>query len=97
MLWYQHKDETDTLRLDELLALVLLLLFAVLAVAFGLLFAAYGQAEPCRALAMERARRADGGLALEHWTRAQTSQMSTGACIGGLLDSWGERLSHIVR
>jgi hypothetical protein len=74
----------------------LLIAFAVLAVAFTMLFAAYGQAEPCRALAVERARTAKGGAALEHWTRMQTSQMSTGACIGGLLDSWGERLTHYV-
>ena len=73
-----------------------LVLFGVLVFAFGSLFAAYGQADPCRALAVERARRAAAGPALEHWTRAQTSQMSTGACVGGLLDSWGERLTHYV-
>lgn len=75
----------------------LLIVFGVLVFTFGALFAAYGQADPCRALAVERARHAHGGPALEHWTRTQTSQMSTGACIGGLLDSWGERLTHYVR
>jgi len=75
----------------------LLALCGVLIFAFGSLFAAYGQADPCRALAVERTRYAAGGAALEHWTRAQTSQMSTGACVGGLLDSWGQRLTHYVR
>ena len=75
----------------------LLALFAVLVVGFGSLFAAYGQADPCRALAVERARRSASGPASEHWTRVETSQMSTGACAGGLLDSWGERLTHYVR
>ena len=75
----------------------LLIAFGVLVFTFGSLFAAYGQADPCRALAVERARFAAGGSALEHWTRAQTSQMSTGACVGGLLDSWGARLTRYVR
>ena len=73
-----------------------LVLFAVLAATFGTLFAAYGQADPCRALAVERARRSAAGTIVEHWTRVETSQMSTGACAGGLLDSWGERLTHYV-
>jgi hypothetical protein len=75
----------------------LLALFGVLAVGFGTLFAAYGQADPCRALAVERARRSASGPASEHWTRIETSQMSTSACTSGLLDSWGERLTHVVR
>jgi len=74
----------------------LLVLFAVLIATFGALFAAYGQADPCRALAVERARRSAAGTMVEPWTRVQTSQMSTGACAGGLLDSWGERLTHYV-
>jgi hypothetical protein len=75
----------------------LLALFGVLVFGFGSLFAAYGQADPCRALAVERARRSASGPASEHWTRVETSQMSTSACTGGLLDSWGERLTHYVR
>ena len=71
--------------------------FCVLAAGFGTLFAAYGQADPCRALAVERARRSASGPSSEHWTRIETSQMSTSACTGGLLDSWGERLTHVVR
>ena len=74
----------------------LLVLFTVLAATFGTLFAAYGQADPCRALAVERARRSVAGTMVEPWTRVETSQMSTGACAGGLLDSWGERLTHYV-
>lgn len=74
----------------------LLIFFAVLVTAFGTLFFAYGQADPCRALAVERARRSAAGTMVEPWTRVETAQMSTGACIGGLLDSWGERLTHYV-
>ena len=74
----------------------LLVVFGVLAFAFGSLFAGYGQADPCRALAVERARRSHAGAASEPWTRVETSQMSTGACASGLLDSWGERLTHYV-
>ena len=74
----------------------LLILFAVLVFAFGSLFAAYGQADPCRALAVERARRSAAGAMVEPWTRAETSQMSTTACASGLLDSWGERLTRYI-
>jgi len=67
--------------------------------AFAALYVAYGQVDPCRALAVERARRATGmpSGVMEPWTRIETSQMSTGACVNGLLDSWGARLSHYVR
>lgn len=74
-----------------------LVLFGVLVFTFGTLFVSYGQADPCRALAVERARRSAAGTIAEAWTRLQTSQMSTGACAGGLLDSWGERLTHYLR
>jgi len=74
----------------------LLIVFGVLVFSFGSLFAAYGQADPCRALAVERARRSQAGAGVEPWTRAETSQMSTSACASGLLDSWGERLTHYV-
>jgi len=74
----------------------LLILFALLVFAFGSLFAAYGQADPCRALAVERARRSAAGAMVEPWTRAETSQMSTTACASGLLDSWGERLTRYI-
>ena len=68
--------------------------FGVLVLAFGSMFLAYGQADPCRALAVERARRSAAGTIVEPWTRVETSQMSTGACFSGLMDSWGERLTH---
>jgi len=74
----------------------LLAVFGVVVFAFSMLFAAYGQADPCRALAVERARRSAAGALAEHWTRLETSQMSTAACTGGLLDSWGERLTHYL-
>lgn len=74
----------------------LLILFGVLVLAFGSLFAAYGQADPCRALAVERARRSAAGTIVEPWTRVETSQMSTAACVSGLLDSWGARLTKYV-
>jgi len=73
---------------------------ALLVVAvFAALYIAYGQVDPCRALAVERARRTMGEMSgvMEPWTRIETSQMSTGACANGLLDSWGGRLSRYVR
>ena len=82
------------IRFVAALPFVLILLF------IGSLYAAYGQADPCRALAVERARTAgrsqpmEMGSSLEAWTRLQTSQMSTGACLAGLTDSWGGRLSR---
>jgi hypothetical protein len=72
---------------------------AIVLLVSGIYFA-YGQIDPCRVLAVERARRAatsvgtDLGGGLEQWTRLETSQMSTGECVGGTLDSWGERLSR---
>ncbi len=77
-----------------LIGLPLLLIALVL----GGLYTAYGEVDPCRALAVERARRVDVPLPLaqsgvEAWSRLETSQMSTGDCARDLLDSWGERLS----
>jgi hypothetical protein len=65
---------------------------------FAGLYAAYGEVDPCRVLAVERARRADlpipfAGKAIQAWTRMETSQMSTPECTRDLLDSWGERIS----
>lgn len=73
------------------------------ALALGMIYAAYGQVDPCRVLAVERARRAEAGSglpvagAVEHWSRIETSQLSTGECTSQLLDSWGERLSRHFR
>ena len=80
-------------------ALMSILLIAIVLTVGGVYFA-YGQVDPCRVLAAERARRAatsigtDLGGGLEHWTRLETSQLSTGECVSGVLDSWGERLSR---
>jgi hypothetical protein len=72
----------------------------LIALALGVIYAAYGEVDPCRVLAVERARRAEAKSGLpvagvvEHWSRIETSQLSTGECTSQLLDSWGERLSH---
>ena len=75
----------------------------LVALALGVIYAAYGQVDPCRVLAVERARRAESASdlpisgAMERWSRVETSQLSTGECTSQLLDSWGERLSHHFR
>jgi hypothetical protein len=74
---------------------VVLVLFAA-----GAMYGSYGQVDPCRALAVERARHAEHSIglpvegAVEPWTRARTSQMSTGACAGDLLRAWRNRLEQ---
>ena len=72
-------------------------LVAILLVAAGM-YSVYGEVDPCRALAVEKARRADIPLpfarsGIEAWSRLETSQMSSSECARDLLDSWGERLS----
>jgi hypothetical protein len=80
-------------------SLIFLIIIGVALAASGL-FAAYGQVDPCRALAVERARRAEhaSGLPIadvvEPISRLQTSQLSTSECAGDLIRSWAERLSH---
>jgi hypothetical protein len=65
----------------------------------GTLYYAYGEVDPCRTLAVERARRANEAMGLslghltENITRLETSQMSSGACVKGLIRSWRERLA----
>ncbi|HTQ15374.1 MAG TPA: hypothetical protein VMH86_15995 [Rhizomicrobium sp.] len=58
----------------------------------GAMYRAYGEIEPCRALAVERARHDAHGLPLEGaiawWTRLETGQKSTGACARELAASW---------
>ncbi|HUO99370.1 MAG TPA: hypothetical protein VMU01_11920 [Rhizomicrobium sp.] len=64
---------------------------------FGAFFAgtylAYGQIDPCRALAVEQARRSPmpTGMA-EVWARIANSGESRPACTRDLIDSWRERL-----
>ena len=59
----------------------------------GALFLAYGTVEPCKALAVEKERRA-GVIesAVDTVTGSSTEGMSTTECFTGLIDSWGERL-----
>ncbi len=63
------------------------------------LYYAYGEVDPCRTLAVERARRANEAMGIslghltENLTRLQTSQMDTGDCVKGLVRSWRERLA----
>lgn len=75
-----------------LISLPVLLILAALA---GL-YLGYGEVEPCRVLAVERARRADIPLpGVEAWTRMETSQMSSEDCARDLLESWRERLTEL--
>jgi hypothetical protein len=73
---------------------VLIVLFAA-----GAMYESYGHVDPCRALAVERARMARHAIGLpvegvaEHVTRLRTSRMTTGECVSGLLSSWTERLT----
>ena len=61
---------------------------------FGGLYAAYGEVMPCKALAVENARRSvlPTGIA-GLITRQATADMSQGACTRDLFRSWRERLS----
>ncbi len=57
------------------------------------LYIAYGQVDPCRALAVEQARRSAGPTAVvEPLARMGTSQMSSTACVRGMLHSWRDRI-----
>jgi len=73
--------------------LIVLLLFA-----FGIFFAglylAYGQIDPCRALAVEQARRSAMPTAVAQvWTRIATGGMSRPACSKAMVVSWWDRLT----
>ncbi len=74
--------------------LIVLALFA-----FGMFFAglylAYGKVDPCRALAVEEARRSPAPTAVaQFWTRIHTSDMSRWSCSKSLIESWRERLTE---
>ena len=74
-----------------------LIMTVLLLVVGGLagIYIAYGQVDPCRALAVERARSTVGSHAsglIEPLTRMETSQMSSTACVRGLLYSWRDRI-----
>ena len=72
---------------------------ALVLVAAGGLYAAYGEIDPCRVLAVEQARRTQNATGIgisglvEPWMRLATSQLSTGQCARDLLKSWRERIS----
>jgi len=82
--------------LRTLIALPVVLILAAAAT----LYVAYGEVDPCRVLAVEKARRAQNdtgvhiGKLVEPWMRMATSQLSTGECAHDLLRSWRERLAH---
>ena len=66
---------------------------------FAGIYIAYGHTDPCRALAVEQARRTLGsasGLA-EPFTRLRASQMSSTACARELFDSWRDRIADEAR
>jgi hypothetical protein len=66
---------------------------------FGAFFAgiylAYGAIDPCRALAVEDARRSPVPTAVAQvWTRIETSRMNRLSCSRSLVESWRERISE---
>ena len=77
-------------------SLIMTFLFVVVG-AFAGLYIAYGQVDPCRALAVEQSRRAVGSEAsglVEPFARMSTSQMSSTACARELFRSWRERATR---
>jgi hypothetical protein len=69
-------------------------LLTLIVLTVGGLYLGYGEVEPCKVLAVERERRAAGGIegVVESITGSSTEGMSSTECVSGLLDSWGERL-----
>ena len=79
-----------------MIRLLISLPLVLIVVALAGLYLGYDEVEPCRVLAVERARPAAIQMpGIEAWTRIETSQMSTGDCARDLLDAWGERLSEL--
>lgn len=81
----------------RLLSFLIVLPFLLVGVAVVGLYAAYDEVDPCRALAVEQARRTEAQTGLhidsvvEPWMRLQTGQLSTGRCVRELVHSWKER------
>ncbi len=74
-------------------SIILFLLFL-----FGLFFAgiylAYDSIDPCRALAVEQARRSVMPTAVAQiWTRIETSRMNRLSCSRSLIESWRDRMT----
>ena len=62
---------------------------------FVVLTVAYDTTEPCRALAVEKARRAAVPTAIARpWTHLKTAKMSRWQCSRALIGSWQDRLSR---
>jgi hypothetical protein len=77
------------------LSLATMLLFAA---AIGAAFATYGEVDPCRMLAKDKAMQAEKNAMVrlfdidpEPYYRMQTSQYSTGRCTKELVENWWER------
>lgn len=57
------------------------------------LYVAYGEAQPCRVLAVEKARRSIlPTVAAEPLMRMETDTMSNTQCVKSLFRSWRERI-----
>jgi hypothetical protein len=63
----------------------------VFLIAGGTMVWNYGEVDPCRALAVERAHGAVLHGVSERWERLQTSQMTGTACARGLIGDWWDR------
>lgn len=71
--------------------LIVFLLF-LFGMYFAGLYLAYGEIDPCRALAVEEARRSNAPTGIASlWTQIETSGMSRPACTRDLFKSWRER------
>ncbi len=72
------------------LIVLALLLFGTF---FAGIYLAYGKVDPCRALAVEEARRSAAPTAVaELWARIENGGMSRFACTRDLVKSWRERI-----
>ncbi len=75
-------------------SLVVFLLF-LFGIFFAGLYLGYATMDPCRALAVEEARRSPAPTGVAHlWTRIETSGMSRVVCSRALIMSWRERLTQ---
>jgi hypothetical protein len=72
--------------------------FFLIAVGIGAALATYGEIDPCRMLAKEKAMQAEKNAVVKVFKidpepiyRMQTSQYSTGRCTKELVESWWDR------
>ncbi len=74
--------------------IIIFLVFAA-ALFFGWMYVQYGETDPCRALAVEEARRAIVPTPVAQlWTRIETSGMSSLSCTRALVQAQKERLAR---